>query len=177
MVMSTSTFAVAAALAGKTVRDKISERSLKYAWLYAPHDSKNDVEPIVSRWVEVCSSFFFTFPTAEFGTGWCAEKDKANQEYITQKTGKSFKESPRDNVDDYFAVVWTQVTGPLKRPFPDKILVIIGLEYLNADNGLPIIPGKAYLAHGDFAVLSGDDDLILSDKGGGGLCLLVVLRM
>ena len=104
-------------------------------------------------------------------------KDKANLGYITQKTGKSFKENPRHNVDDYFAVVWTDRTGSLKRPFPDLFPIIIGLGYLDAGNGLPKINGKENLTVGDFVVVPGNDDLILSDKRNGGLSLFVILRL
>lgn len=53
--------------------------------------------------------------------------------------------------------------------------MIIGLEYVNQNNGLPELSTKSELFPGDYVVLSGDDDLRLS-KGGGGTSLFVLLK-
>ncbi|OJD11858.1 hypothetical protein AJ78_07457 [Emergomyces pasteurianus Ep9510] len=50
---------------------------------------------------------------------------------------KSFKSDLFKNVVKVYAIVWTDKSDILKRPFPDKHLVIMGLEYVDENNSLP----------------------------------------
>lgn len=63
---------------------------------------------------------------------------------------------------------------PLSTPFPRKHLVIIGLEYVNENNGLPKIELES-LSPGEYAMVSGDNVMQLSD-GGGGLSFFILLQ-
>ncbi|OJD23489.1 hypothetical protein ACJ73_05163 [Blastomyces percursus] len=104
------------------------------------------------------------------------DKDKANLEYVSRQIGKPFKSDPLENVIEYYAIVWTDRSGKLEEPFPGKHLVIIGLDYVDENNGLPVFKHTKSLDHGEYIVISGDDDMIMSDKGGG-ISLFVVLDM
>ncbi|PGG95825.1 hypothetical protein AJ80_09907 [Polytolypa hystricis UAMH7299] len=104
-------------------------------------------------------------------------KDKANLEYTSLQTGKQFKSDPWKNVVESYAIVWTDMKGRIPPPYPGRHLVIMGLDYMDENNGLPNLPDKEYLDHGEYVVISGDDEMILSDKGGGGLSLFIVLDM
>lgn len=104
------------------------------------------------------------------------KKDKTAIDYVFHSTGKRFKANPRDNVVESYAVVWTDKGGKLPKPFPGKYLVIIGLEYVDRNNGLPYLEEKKALNHGEFVLVSGDDDFMF-DNQGGGISLLVVLDM
>lgn len=95
---------------------------------------------------------------------------------MSSQTGKRFKDDPSKNVFRSFSVVWTETSGTLAKPFPGKYLVIIGLEYIDKNNGLPDFKEKKYLDHGDFVLVPGDDDMILS-KQGGGIALFIILDL
>ncbi|QSS58499.1 hypothetical protein I7I51_07926 [Histoplasma capsulatum] len=143
-----------AAKAASKVRSKVKRSSHPtYPWLFPP-DCEKDIEPVITQWL----------------------KDEANLEYISRKTSKPFKSDPSKNVVEAYAIVWTDKSGILERPFPGKHLVIMGLEYVDENNGLPRFQDKQKLDHGEFILVSGDDNMILSDKGGG-ISLLIVLDM
>jgi hypothetical protein len=93
---------------------------------------------------------------------------------VTNETGIVFNDNPWDNIADYYPILWTKRTGLLEKPFPNRFLVIIGLEYVDQNNGLPKI-SKAALYPGEYTVLSGEKGLQLS-AGGGGISLFVLLN-
>ncbi len=88
-----------------------------------------------------------------------------------------FKENPRDNIDDAYPIIWSDKpsTGTLSKPFPGKILIIIALDDLDENNGLPSLTTE-HLTCGDFVVLSGDDDMSFK-KNGGGMAFLILLEL
>ncbi|KAL2814417.1 hypothetical protein BJX63DRAFT_392218 [Aspergillus granulosus] len=140
--------------AAAKVRSKISRTTHdRYPWLFISPDSKADVKPVVDSWLS----------------------DKENLRDVSNTTGLSFDEDPESNIVEYYPIVWTRIAGKLKSPFPGRILVIIGLEYVDQNNGLPQLHKKTGLLPGEHVSLSGDEDLQLSD-GGGGTSLFVILR-
>ncbi|OJD23216.1 hypothetical protein ACJ73_05426 [Blastomyces percursus] len=140
--------------AASKVRSKVKRSSHpNYSWLYPP-DCEKDVEPVVTQWLQ----------------------DQTNLEYVSRQIGKPFKSDPLENVVEYYAIVWTDRSGKLEEPFPGKHLVIIGLDYVDENNGLPVFKDTKSLDHGEYIVISGDDDMVMSDKGGG-ISLFVVLDM
>lgn len=103
-------------------------------------------------------------------------QDKENLDFVTQKTGKSFDDDPRKHISDAYPIIWADrplATGVLHTPFPGKILVIIALEDLNDQNGLPSNIGQ--IPCGGFAVHSGDEDMKFK-KQGGGLAFFILLN-
>lgn len=92
---------------------------------------------------------------------------------ISSETGITF-EDPWLAVDDYYPVVWTRGAGTLKPPFPGKFLVIVGLEYMDHNNGFPKIKDGA-LFPGEYVVVSGDKEIQLTDEGGG-TSLFILLK-
>ncbi|KAM5487518.1 hypothetical protein MaudMau93_004603 [Microsporum audouinii] len=107
-------------------------------------------------------------------------RDRANLDRVSEQTGTRFAEDPFNNLVQKFAIVWTQKTAKLERPFPGKYLVILALDRLDSDNGLPILQDKSGLPVGSldpggFVVISGDDTIILGD-GSGGITLFIILN-
>lgn len=103
-------------------------------------------------------------------------KDKANLESVTETTSRSFKADPEKNVVEAYPIIWTERSGTLKRPFPKQHLVILALDDLHQNNGLPLIEGVETLASGDYVVLSGDKDMRFNGKGGG-LAFFILLSL
>lgn len=64
-------------------------------------------------------------------------------------------------------LVWTERAGYMKAPYPNNWIVLIALERLDLQNGLPVLEGCSKLECGEYAILSGDEDMRLGDKGGG----------
>jgi hypothetical protein len=54
--------------------------------------------------------------------------------------------------------------------------VIIGLEYVDENNGLPRLAAKAALCPGEYVLIPGAENIQLSN-GGGGVSLFVLLNM
>ncbi|PIG81831.1 hypothetical protein AARAC_011566 [Aspergillus arachidicola] len=145
----------AAKTAAAKVRSKVSRSSHeKYAWLYAPPATKDDINPVVECWL----------------------KDQGNLDYVSGVTGGTFRDNPLENVVESFAIVWTKNSGTIERPFPGKYLLIVGLEYVDQNNGLPILEETTSLDHGEYVLVSGDKDLKLNDKGGG-ISLFIILDL
>ncbi|OJJ78568.1 uncharacterized protein ASPGLDRAFT_138617 [Aspergillus glaucus CBS 516.65] len=142
----------AAASVADNLRLKIRHRSHPhYPWLFLPRD-KEEINTILNLWLQ-----------------------EGSLDAVTQKTGKSFKENPRENISDAYPILWADrplATGVLQTPFPGKTLVIIALEDLDDQNGLPTNITK--ISCGSFAVHSGDEDLKFK-KQGGGLAFFVLL--
>lgn len=67
---------------------------------------------------------------------------------------------------DYYPVVWTKRAGKLESPFPGKYLVIVGLEYMDPNNGFSNIK-QGSLSTGDYVVVCGDSEMQLTEQGGG----------
>lgn len=151
---STSPLQSDAVKAAAKVRSKISKSTHdRYPWLFISPESKEDVKPVVERWVS----------------------DRENLRDVSNAAGISFGDDPWSRIVEFYPIVWTRISGTLEKPFPGKVLVIIGLEYVNQNNGLPKLSTKSELFPGDYVVLSGDEELRLSD-GGGGTSLFVLLK-
>lgn len=102
-------------------------------------------------------------------------QEEGSLDAVTQKTRKSFKENPRENIPNAYPILWADrplVTGVLQTPFPGKTLVIIALEDLDNQNSLPT--NITRIPCGSFAVHSGDEDFEFK-KQGGGLAFFVLL--
>ncbi|KAL4948357.1 hypothetical protein BDW69DRAFT_94548 [Aspergillus filifer] len=148
---STSPLVSAAVVAAAKVRSKISKVTHdRYPWLFISPESKEDVRPVVESWLS----------------------DKEILRNVSNATGI---DDPSSKIVDFYPIVWTRKAGTLEPPFPGTFLVIIGLEYVDQNNGLPKLDTKTGLFPGDYILLSGDDKLQLSD-GGGGTCLFVLLE-
>lgn len=90
-----------------------------------------------------------------------------------QKENEDIRSS---DIIDYYPIVWTDISGRLERgPFPGRRLVMIGLDYMDKNNGLPKV-GKESLTPGESVVVQGDVPMELS-QGGGGITLFVLLKM
>ena len=100
-------------------------------------------------------------------------KDKTKLQSISSEIGIIFSDDPWRAVADYYPIVWTKRAGKLERPFPGKYLVILGLEYMDHNNGFPKI-NQGLLSPGDYVVVSGDSDMQLTE-GGGGTSLFILL--
>ncbi|KAE8377770.1 hypothetical protein BDV26DRAFT_204934 [Aspergillus bertholletiae] len=89
------------------------------------------------------------------------------------------KENPefsKSDILDYYPVVWTDISGTLEQtPFLGKRLVILGLDYMDKNNGLPKI-GRESLSPGEHVIVHGDEAMELSD-GSGGITLFILLRL
>lgn len=143
----------AAVVAAAKVRSKISRTSHdRYPWLFISPDSKEDVRPVVEKWLS----------------------DAEILRNVTSETGITFGADPSLKIVDFYPIVWTRRNGTLEPPFPGKVLVIIGLEYVDQNNGLPKLKQRA-LFPGDYIPLSGDMEIQLSD-GGGGTSLFLLLQ-
>ncbi|RHZ65369.1 hypothetical protein CDV55_101523 [Aspergillus turcosus] len=144
----------AASSVATNLRLKIRHRSHpNYPWLFLPRE-KDVIDSIVNLWLQ----------------------DKENLDFVAQKTGKSFDDDPRKHISDAYPIIWADrplATGVLHTPFPGKILVIIALEDLNDQNGLPSNIGQ--IPCGGFAVHSGDEDMKFK-KQGGGLAFFILLN-
>ena len=100
-------------------------------------------------------------------------KDKTKLRSISSETGIAFPDDPWRVVADYYPVVWTKRAGKLEPPFPGKFLVIVGLEYMDHNNGFPQMK-QGSLSPGDYVVVSGDSEMQLTE-GGGGTSLFILL--
>ena len=66
--------------------------------------------------------------------------------------------------------------GTIKAPFPGDLIVLLALENLHENNGLPMWKGgPEKLSQGEDVCLSGDEKQISRGKSGG-LALLLVFR-
>lgn len=158
----TSPLENAAAVAAAKVRSQITRTSHdRYPWLFISPRSKEDVRPVVQCLLEVC----FSSPDGNVNTT-KPLKDNAKLQSISSETGITFPEDPWRAVVDYYPIVWTKRAGKLDPPFPGKYLVIVGLEYMDHNNGLPKI-NKDSLSPGDYVVVSGDSEMQLTEEGGG----------
>ncbi|KAL3439700.1 hypothetical protein BJX65DRAFT_300932 [Aspergillus insuetus] len=145
----------AAVIAAAKVRSKISKPTHdRYSWLFISPVCKEDVKPVVESWLS----------------------NKDILEDVSNATGISFGAEPWRKVSDYYPIVWTRKTGTLESPFPGKVLVIIGLEYVDENNGLPRLAAKAALYPGEYVLIPGAENIQLSN-GGGGVSLFVLLNM
>ncbi|PGH21286.1 hypothetical protein AJ80_03336 [Polytolypa hystricis UAMH7299] len=143
-----------AAKAASKVRSKVNQTSSPiYPWLFARNCDK-DIQPVLKQWLQ----------------------DKANLEYVSRRPSKSFKSDPSKNVVEAHAIVWTGKSGTLEAPYPGRYLVIIGLEYVDENNGLLILEDTKSLDHGKYILILGDDTMNFSNKGGG-ISLLVILDL
>ena len=102
-------------------------------------------------------------------------KDSTNLKSVADVTGKSFKADPKENVAAAYPIVWTEKAGTLPRPFPNQYLIIIALDDLNQENGLPTVEGRGTLACGRDILLLGDKDMKFNAKGGG-LAFFILLK-
>jgi hypothetical protein len=158
----TSPLEVAATVAAAKVRSQITRRSHdRYPWLFISPISKADVRPVVQCLLEVllCSL------DGNVNTN-KASKDNEKLKSVSNETGIIFHEDPWRAVVDYYPVVWTKRAGKLESPFPGKYLVIVGLEYMDHNNGCPNIK-QGSLSTGDYVVVSGDSEMQLTEQGGG----------
>ncbi|KAL4888233.1 hypothetical protein BDV59DRAFT_147370 [Aspergillus ambiguus] len=143
----------AAVVAAAKVRSKISRASHdQYPWLFVSPGSKEDVRPVVESWLS----------------------DEEILRNVSRETGIFFGANPSHKVVDFYPIVWTRRNGTVRSPFPGKVLVIIGLEYVDQNNGLPKLR-KSALFPGDYISVPGDMEIQLSD-GGGGTSLFVLLE-
>ncbi|KAL2801969.1 hypothetical protein BJX63DRAFT_416125 [Aspergillus granulosus] len=144
----------AALVAATKVRSQI-ERPLhdRYFWLFISPISKDDVKPVVDSWL--------------------SNKDILHD--VSNTAGISFGVDPWQKVSDYYPIVWSPKSGTARSPFPGKVLVIIGLEYVNENNGLPNLTTAAALHPGDYILIQGDEELKLGN-GSGGISLFVLLE-
>ncbi|OJD11769.1 hypothetical protein ACJ73_09473 [Blastomyces percursus] len=129
-----------------------------YPWLHI-RKCEDVIEEVISAWLQ----------------------DRTNLDRVTEQTRLRFEENPLNNVAEKYAIVWTQNWGKVERPFPGKHIVIIALDHLGADNGLPFSKDKdgntvTHLNCGEFLVVSGDDTMILGNKGGG-ISLFIILNL
>ena len=102
-------------------------------------------------------------------------KDEAFHETIAAKFKKRFGSDPSKNVVHANPIIWTERGGSVAAPFPKQYLVIIALEDLDQNNGMPLITNGT-LACGEYIVLSGEDTLQFNNKGGG-LAFFVILSL
>ena len=69
-------------------------------------------------------------------------------------------------------------SGPIHPQYPGKYVVLIALEDLSKDNGLPSWSNSPEnLRQGESALLSGDEEQTFRQGGGGGLILLLVFNI
>lgn len=94
---------------------------------------------------------------------------------ISKETGIKFGDDPWSSVADYYPVVWTKGAKILESPFPKNYLVIVGLDFLNNDNGFPKM-NKPSLSPGEFIVVPNDKCIELPE-GGGGTSLFILLKI
>lgn len=94
---------------------------------------------------------------------------------ISNETAIVFGDDPWHTVADFYPVVWTRRAGILHPPFPRNYMVIVGLDYLDHNNGLPKI-NKPSLSPGEFIVLPHDKEIELTE-GGGGTSLFILFNM
>ncbi|KAL6712962.1 hypothetical protein ACLMJK_009517 [Lecanora helva] len=92
---------------------------------------------------------------------------------VEAKTQLRLRSTPEKHIAEEYVIVWTEKAGILKSPFPDRHLVIIALEDLNQDNGMPENEGP--LSCGESLVLPGDRDLSFNGNGGG-LAFFMLLK-
>ncbi|PYH81377.1 hypothetical protein BO82DRAFT_354803 [Aspergillus uvarum CBS 121591] len=150
---SASPLQIAASIAAAKVRSRISRTShSRYPWLFISPESKDDVRSVVQTWLS----------------------DKGVLEQVSREINTTSSADLSHRVEEFYPIVWTGRPGILKTPFPGKTLVIVGLEYVNSDNGLPHL-SKTELFAGDFILVSGDQDLQFSNKGGG-TSLFIILK-
>ncbi|KAE8337401.1 hypothetical protein BDV24DRAFT_140015 [Aspergillus arachidicola] len=150
---SASPLEATAVVAAAKVRSKILRASHdRYPWLFISPESKEDVRPVVEALL--------------------ANKDILQR--ISEDTGVVFATNPFHNIVDYYPIIWTQRSGKVEPPFPGKVLVIVGLEYVDQNNGLPKLHKRA-LFPGDYVSILGDNEIHLSD-GGGGTSLFIILE-
>jgi len=94
---------------------------------------------------------------------------------ISNEIGIDFGDDPWHIVEDFYPVVWTTRAGILDSPFPENHLVIVGLDYVDHNNGLPKI-NKASLSPGEFLVVPHDKPIKLTE-GSGGASLFILFKM
>jgi hypothetical protein len=94
---------------------------------------------------------------------------------ISKETGILFGDDPWSTVADFYPVVWTTRAKILEPPFPKNFLVIVGLDFLNNDNGFPKL-NKPSLSPGEFIVVPNDKSIELPE-GGGGTSLFILFKM
>lgn len=175
---STSPLQSAAVKAAAKVRSKISKSTHdRYPWLFISRDSKEDVKPVVECWLSVRRSFIYhahdDARISEYSL--TTAQDKENLRDVSSATGIPLGDDRWSTIVEYYPIIWTRIAGRLESPFPGNVLVIIGQEYVNQDNGLPKLDSKSELFLREYVALSGDEELELSD-GGGGASLFVLLK-
>lgn len=94
---------------------------------------------------------------------------------ISNETGIVFGDDPWHTVADFYPIVWTKRAGMLDPPFPKNHLVMVGLDYIDHNNGFPKI-NKGSLSPGEFIVVPHDKGIQLSE-GGGGTSLFILFNM
>lgn len=94
---------------------------------------------------------------------------------ISDETGIPFDDNPWNTVADYYPVVWTKRAGRLDPPFPTNRLVIVGLDYVDQNNGFPNI-NKGSLSPGEFIVVPHNKEVQLTE-GSGGTSLFILLKL
>ncbi len=79
------------------------------------------------------------------------------------------------------AIVYGQLSksGPIRPQYPGKYVVLIALEDLSKDNGLPSWSNDSpeTMQQGDSVLLSGDEEQRFYQGKGGGLILVLVFNI
>lgn len=94
---------------------------------------------------------------------------------ISNETGIQFGDDPWHTVEDFYPIVWTTRAGMLDPPFPNNYLVVVGLDYVDHNNGLPQI-NKASLSPGEFLVMPHGKPIKLTE-GSGGTSLFILFKI
>jgi hypothetical protein len=108
---------------------------------------------------------------------WYYFQNSSNVQKVEERTRRKFKSAnPALSTHSSYPVTFanTPSNGYLRHPFPGQYLVIIALENLTAENGLPTNISSKGLSTGEDVLIDGSEELWFTGRGGGKAVFLIL---